>query len=532
MAFYDMEDQAAGRDDTLVLPRDAFLQLSGESGSPVNDSDFNLSSDLSKLWNTSGGLNLDLILKFERNLRLGGALLAALLLVYGAVITIGVAGNSLVVLAVIRKPAMRTARNVFIINLAISDLVLCLATTPLTLLEILSQYWPLGDTPFLCKLVGTLQATSTFVSTISITATALDRYHDSFIRFHFSEDEFDARLAGIQAQSAQGNNSEQRLERRRKSRKGERRKKRRGEKRGRTGGWEVILHPTRRSLGTSGALFVLPGIWASALFLAMPQFLFRTLSHHVINLPGVEAVDFCFEEWPVEHGRAYYSVFVMLVQFFVPLLTVTVSYARIVHKLKYRMAASSIRKNKPGKEENRNRKTNILLMAIAIIFCLSWLPLNLFHIIVDFLNPFGEDTDTMLTVYAVCHLLGMSSACSNPVLYGWLNDNFRKEFVELWHIFTPCRHRSLTSKSKVCCQGKTEKLTKSSVSSKDHPDICLIVKKDENFAELSHSCNGYEIIAQPFHTQPRVVDLGQSTAPLETLNGLADLSMYVKCTSV
>ncbi|KAF2365580.1 G protein-coupled receptor rhodopsin-like [Trinorchestia longiramus] len=345
----------------------------------VNDSDFNLSSDLKQLWNTSGGLNLDLILKFERNLRLGGALLAALLLVYGAVITIGVAGNSLVVLAVVKKPAMPKARNVFIINLAISDLVLCLATMPLTLLEILSQYWPLGNTPFLCKLVGTLQATSIFVSTISITAIALDRYH-------------------------------------------------------------VILHPTQRSLGTSGALFVLPGIWASALFLAMPQFLFRTLSHHVINLPGVDAVDFCFEEWPVEHGRAYYSVFVMLVQFFVPLLTVTVSYAMIAHKLKCRMLSSSVRGN-PNlrKDESRNKKTNVLLMTIAIIFCLSWLPLNLYNIILDFTNPFGEDTDTMLTVYAVCHLLGMSSACSNPILYGWFNNNFRKKFKEILRVVPCCK---------------------------------------------------------------------------------------------
>ncbi|XP_018011085.1 neuropeptide F receptor-like [Hyalella azteca] len=208
----------------MSLPPSVAMFLGDRQAREMNASDLNLSRNLSVLWNASGGLNFDLILKFEGNLRLDGALLAALLLVYGAVITVGVAGNSLVVLAVIRKPAMRTARNVFIINLAISDLVLCLATTPLTLLEIVPQYWPLGDTPFLCKLVGTLQATSIFVSTISITAIALDRYH-------------------------------------------------------------VIIHPTRRALGTSGALLTLPGIWACALLLAMPQFLFRTLQHHDIGLP-------------------------------------------------------------------------------------------------------------------------------------------------------------------------------------------------------------------------------------------------------
>ena len=135
-----------------------------------------IKQNLSHLWNVSRGLDFDLIGKFERNRKVEGWPLVLVVAVYGALIGVGAAGNSLVVLAVIRKAAMRTARNVFIINLAISDLVLCLATTPLTIVELLTQYWPLGETPFLCKLVGTLQATNIFVSTISITAIALDRY--------------------------------------------------------------------------------------------------------------------------------------------------------------------------------------------------------------------------------------------------------------------------------------------------------------------------------------------------------------------
>ena len=32
----------------------------------------------------------------------------------------------------------------------------------------------------------------------------------------------------------------------------------------------------------------------------------------------------------------------------------------------------------------------------------------------------------------VCHVLAMSSCVSNPVLYGWLNTNLRKEFLKVW----------------------------------------------------------------------------------------------------
>ena len=177
-----------------------------------------------------------------------------------------------------------------------------------------------------------------------------------------------------------------------------------------------------------------------AIFLAMPMFLWRTLNHHIIDLPGLEAIDFCYEDWPVTNGRAFYSVFVMLVQFFVPMLTVTISYCKIVQKLKNRMPKTSVlNKTNAHREDIRNKKTNVLLMAIALIFCLSWLPFHVFNIIVDIDNPFGDDIERTMEVYTFCHMLGMSSACSNPVLYGWLNENFRKEFCEIYALFISCK---------------------------------------------------------------------------------------------
>ena len=66
---------------------------------------------------------------------------------------------------------------------------------------------------------------------------------------------------------------------------------------------------------------------------------------------------------------------------------------------------------------------------IGAIFCICWLPLN----ILNALRDTSTLTDSMSEevfcgVYAVCHVLGMSSACANPVIYGFLNENFSKEF--------------------------------------------------------------------------------------------------------
>ena len=38
-----------------------------------------------------------------------------------------------------------------------------------------------------------------------------------------------------------------------------------------------------------------------------------------------------------------------------------------------------------------------------------------------------------MIVYTFFHMLGMSSACTNPFLYGFLNDNFLKEFKIFFH---------------------------------------------------------------------------------------------------
>ena len=79
-----------------------------------------------------GILELDLIQRFALNRRVNDAAFFGLIGAYCLLIIIGTVGNSLVVYVVARQPAMRTARNVFVVNLAVSDLLLCLITMPLT----------------------------------------------------------------------------------------------------------------------------------------------------------------------------------------------------------------------------------------------------------------------------------------------------------------------------------------------------------------------------------------------------------------
>ena len=98
-----------------------------------------------------------------------------LVCVYVLIILFGLLGNGCVCYVIIRKRTLRTSRNMFIMNLAVSDMIMCLLCMPFTLMKLLLKNWPLGDA--MCRLVPWLQAVNVFASTITIVAIALDRYH-------------------------------------------------------------------------------------------------------------------------------------------------------------------------------------------------------------------------------------------------------------------------------------------------------------------------------------------------------------------
>lgn len=43
--------------------------------------------------------------------------------------------------------------------------------------------------------------------------------------------------------------------------------------------------------------------------------------------------------------------------------------------------------------------------------------------------------EQLCIIFAVCHAIGMLSACANPIIYGFLNKNFHREFVSIFNCF-------------------------------------------------------------------------------------------------
>ena len=71
---------------------------------------------------------------------------------------------------------MWTARNIFIATLAVADSSLCLFAMPMTLVGILTKYWPFGpQTWLLCKLARSMPAATIFFSSYTMMVIAIDR---------------------------------------------------------------------------------------------------------------------------------------------------------------------------------------------------------------------------------------------------------------------------------------------------------------------------------------------------------------------
>ena len=92
---------------------------------------------------------------------------------YVIIFVVGISGNSLVVYVIMRNKAMQTITNLFIVNLALSDILMCLLAVPFTPLSAFVDDWFLGEA--LCRIVPMSLGTTVYVSTLTSTGIAIDR---------------------------------------------------------------------------------------------------------------------------------------------------------------------------------------------------------------------------------------------------------------------------------------------------------------------------------------------------------------------
>ncbi|XP_058502680.1 opioid receptor, delta 1b [Solea solea] len=116
------------------------------------------------------------------------------------------------------------------------------------------------------------------------------------------------------------------------------------------------------------------------------------------------------------------KICVFIVAFVVPVLVITICYGLMILRLK------SVRLLSGSKEKDRNmRRITRMVLVVVAAFIVCWTPIHIFIIVKTMVDIDHKDLLVMAT-WHLCIALGYTNSSLNPVLYAFLDENFKRCF--------------------------------------------------------------------------------------------------------
>ncbi|XP_005093103.1 neuropeptide Y receptor type 5-like [Aplysia californica] len=170
-------------------------------------------------------------------------------------------------------------------------------------------------------------------------------------------------------------------------------------------------------------------IWLVSLGVSVPMMVVHDIEH-VKGFNGNVLYSLCLEKWQSETAITSYTVLMLLLQYLSPLIAIVVLHFLIGRFLRSRFQTTSPENISVRRKRRRHRKNILLLSSMAISFGVSWFPLHFINALATIDYSFFQGLDFPL-IHAVCMMLAFSSVCLNPVIYGLLNTNFRRDLIKM-----------------------------------------------------------------------------------------------------
>ncbi|KAE8279826.1 Type-1 angiotensin II receptor Angiotensin II type-1 receptor [Larimichthys crocea] len=288
-------------------------------------------------------------------------------IVYGCIFVIGIVGNSMVVAIIYCYMKLKTVANIFVLNLAISDLTFLITLPMWATFTATGYHWPFGG--FLCKASAGLVIFNLYTSVFFLTALSIDRY-----------------LA--------------------------------------------IVHPvrSRRFRTVLYARITCVVIWLFAFVLSVPTALTRDV-HHISNTTvcGILHPESIENERALKELLLAISLMKSLLGFLVPFVVIITCYCLIGRTL---LEARHIQKSSRSRDDEVLR----MLAAAVLAFFLCWVPHQVFHFI-QVLTQLTQLDCAILEIidtampFTIC--IAYFNSCINPIVYGFVGNNFRKNLLRL-----------------------------------------------------------------------------------------------------
>ncbi|KAK7493350.1 hypothetical protein BaRGS_00015476 [Batillaria attramentaria] len=291
-------------------------------------------------------------------------------------------GNLLLIAVVLRTPRMRSTINCYIANMALADLMVALGPMWIHVTSDVIDGWPLGG--FLCKFNSLVQVTAMVASVMTLMAIAGDRFF-------------------------------------------------------------AIIFPLKSRVTERRVSFVVIFIWLSALGIGLPPLFFYTYTERQWK-DYLES--FCTDVWPAvvsddgecDQGltskQAYWTV-VSVVLNWLPMAVMVAVYAVIIHRLRFSRVQPSAGRNKSlmsAVQRRSKRKVVKMLVAVLISFMVCTIPFQVTNLYPLYSHDMNEKLPAWhKTVYFAAVFLMYTNSAINPILYGGLNENFRRGARDLFN---------------------------------------------------------------------------------------------------
>ncbi|KAM9472482.1 somatostatin receptor type 5-like isoform 1-T1 [Salvelinus alpinus] len=131
----------------------------------------------------------------------------------------------------------------------------------------------------------------------------------------------------------------------------------------------------------------------------------------------------CNMSWP-DPQELWSTVFILytaILGFFGPLLIICLCYLLIIIKVKSAGARAGLTRRRRSE-----RKVTRMVVIIVVVFVICWLPFFTTNIVnLVFIIP---ENSVTAGVYFFLVIMTYVNSCANPLLYGFLSDNFKQSF--------------------------------------------------------------------------------------------------------